>query len=74
MRAIDPVIGYKPGQRVLVTMHGTERMPGRSITMMMAVTGTVETVVVPKAGQRYAVVAGDDGLRHEAFFDQLAAV
>ena len=69
----DPVIGYRQGQRVLVTVRKTERSRSRVVAAAMIISGTIERVVIPKKGQRFALVRDDFGGHHHADFDQLTA-
>jgi hypothetical protein len=69
----DPVIGYRPGDRVLVTVKKAERSRGRAISAAMIVSGPVKKVIVAKRGQRFALVEDDFGDHHHADFDQLTA-
>jgi hypothetical protein len=39
----------------------------------MVVSGTIEKVVVPKRGRRFALMRDDWGRAHHATFDQLTA-
>jgi hypothetical protein len=57
------VIGWQPGQRVYVRGEGPSP----------AFHGTIDKVVVPRRGERFALVLDDAGRAHYANFSKISA-